>query len=76
MAIFNLTADQTFWAAICGFDGTRWNGTAMVAPSTIAAADWGVGMAELFELLTSDSSPTGVYTFTAPTGLALRRRTA
>jgi len=66
MAIFNLTAGQTFYAELWGFDGKRWNGAAMVAPSTIAVADWGVGMVTLSELLTSNGSHTGVYTFTAP----------
>jgi hypothetical protein len=69
MSIFNLTENSTYYAEIWGFDGTRWNGAAMVAPSTIASADWAAGMAALVELSSSDSSHIGVYAFTAPTAL-------
>lgn len=69
MAIFNLTANTTYYASLWGFDGTRWNGTAMVAPSTITDANWGTGMVTLVELVNSSSSKTGVYTFAAPEGL-------
>jgi hypothetical protein len=70
MAIFNLTANSAFYAEIWDLAaGNRWNGTAMVAPGTIASSDWATGMTALSELLTSDSGNTGVYAFAAPAGL-------
>lgn len=69
MAKFILPANGTYYAAIWDRDGNRWNGSAMAAPSTIADAAWGIGLVTLVELLTSDSSHTGIYTFTAPAGL-------
>ncbi|WP_321377091.1 hypothetical protein [Trichococcus shcherbakoviae] len=66
MAIFALPAGSTYYAAIWGFDGTRWNGSAMVAPSAIANIDWETGMVPLVSLSTSSSSATGMFTFTAP----------
>ena len=69
MAIFALPAGSTYYAAIWGFDGTRWNGSAMVAPSAIANIDWETGMVPLVSLSTSSSSATGMFTFTAPATL-------
>ncbi len=66
MAIFRLPTGSTYYAAIWGFDGTRWNGSAMVATSAIANIDWETGMVPLVSLSTSSSSATGMFTFTAP----------
>ncbi len=66
MAIFRLPTGSTYYAAIWGFDGTRWNGSAMVATNAIANIDWETGMVPLVSLSTSSSSATGVFTFAAP----------
>lgn len=49
--------------------GTRWNGSAMVAPSTIADASWATGMVSMTELLTSNSTATGEYVGDFPAGI-------
>ncbi len=69
MAIFALPTGSTYYAAIWGFNGTRWNGSAMVAPSAIADTAWGTGMVTLVALSTSNSSATGMFTCTAPAAL-------
>ncbi|HTU27304.1 MAG TPA: hypothetical protein VMF30_17985 [Pirellulales bacterium] len=48
----------------------RWNGTALVDIAGITSADWSSGVLAASELLTSDSVPTGIYTFDLPDGLA------
>lgn len=56
------TTEQTVKALIWGADrGTRWNGSAMVAPSTISDAAWATGMVAMTELQNSDSTYTGQY---------------
>ena len=53
---------ETITAIVWGKDrSTRWNGSAMVAPSTIADAAWHTGAISLTELDTSDSTGTGQY---------------
>jgi len=69
MAIFPLPSGNDYWVNIWGFDGTRWDGLAMVATSSIADAAWGTGLVTLVSLSTSNASATGMFTFTAPTAL-------
>ena len=47
----------------------RWNGTALVAPSTIADDDWETGFVTMSERLTSDGTPTGDYEGEVPSEL-------
>lgn len=49
--------------------GTRWNGSAMVASSTITDANWAVGMVALSEELTSNGTGTKRYTGSFPTDI-------
>ena len=41
----------------------------MAAPSTIAAADWAIGMVEMTEQETSDGQKTGTYVGSVPEGI-------
>jgi hypothetical protein len=49
---------------------TRWNGTALVAISSIASSAWDSGVLTATEQLTSDDQPTGIYTYNVPSGIA------
>lgn len=52
--------------AIVWVGATRWNGSALVAPSTIADASWATGAVTLTELASSNSTGTTIYTGTIP----------
>jgi hypothetical protein len=57
-------------AIVWGEDrATRWNGSAMVATSTISDAAWATGMVTCTEQDTSDTTGTGIYVGTFPTGI-------
>ncbi len=54
--------EQTIKALVWGPDrGTRWDGSDMVAPSTISDAAWATGMVSMTELQNSNSTRTGQY---------------
>jgi len=64
------TSGLTIKAIVWGENRTtRWNGTAMVATSTIADAAWATGMIACAEQLTSDTTGTGTYAGTFPAGI-------
>lgn len=64
---FSYLTGQTIKALVWGKNRTtRWNGSAMVAPSTIADADWATGMVTMTEQATSDSTATGQYVGSLP----------
>lgn len=48
---------------------TRWNGSAMVSPSTISDVAWGTGMVTCAEEITSDATGTGTYVGDFPVGI-------
>ena len=64
---FSYLTGQTIKALVWGKNRTtRWNGTAMVAPSTIADVDWATGMVSMTEQATSNSTGTGQYVGSLP----------
>ncbi len=61
---------KTIYALILGSNRTtRWNGTAMVAISSVSAANWTTGMVTLTEQATSDSTKTATYVGDFPQGI-------
>jgi len=66
------TTGATLKAIVWGKDrSTRWNGSAMVAPSTIADAAWATGAITMTEQLSSNSTGTGQYVGDLPaTGIS------
>jgi hypothetical protein len=61
---------KTILALILGSDRTtRWNNTAMVAISSVAAANWTTGMVTLTEQATSDTTKTATYVGDFPVGI-------
>jgi len=55
------TAGLTVKALIVSEAGTVWNGTALVAPSTLTDAEWTAALLACTEQDTSDSTGTGLY---------------
>ena len=61
---------KTILALILGSDRTtRWNGSAMVAISSVSDANWTTGMATLIEQTTSGSTKTATYVGNFPAGI-------
>jgi hypothetical protein len=61
---------KTVLALILGSNRTtRWNGTAMIAISSVTAANWTTGMVTLTEQATSDSTHTATYVGDFPAGI-------
>ena len=61
------TTGATLKALVWGKDRTtRWNGSAMAAPSTIADADWATGMVAMTEQDSSDATGSGQYVGSLP----------
>jgi hypothetical protein len=62
--------NKTILALILGPDRTtRWNGSAMVAISSVSSANWTTGMVTLTEQATSNSVKTATYVGDFPTGI-------
>ncbi len=68
------TADLTVKALIVGDGGTVWNGTAMVAVSTLSDANWTASLIACTEQDTSGSAGTGLYVADWPGGLTQAAR--
>lgn len=56
-------------ALIVGTDGTVWNGTSMVAISTLTDANWTSSLIACAEKQTSDGTDTGIFTVDWPASL-------